>query len=833
MSLDNKDATEDLALSVDVQDCLPQTSDSVVNQHYKAIVDSSDDAIISKNLFGIVTSWNAGAQRLFGYTADEMIGHSLLKLFPLDKKNEERFILEKIIAGEKVDHFETVRIRKDGKQLDISVTISPIYDQQGNVIGASKVARDITERLRGDLKAQQFKAIVQSSDDAIISKSLDGIINCWNGGAQTMFGYSAEEMIGQSMLVLLPADRKDEEASILNRLRKGEKVDHFETVRVRKDGELIDVSVSISPICDNTGRVIGASKIARDITNQKKANARLELTSRVFTNTNEAIIVTDAQCIIIEVNEAFTNISGYSREDVVGSSPMMFSSSRQGPEVFADMASSLAIHGKYEGELWSRRKTGESYAGYLKVSVVRDADHNIQNYVALFADITSLRIKQEQLEHLAHFDALTDLPNRILLSDRLNQAMAVSQRTQTSLAVLYLDLDGFKEINDEYGHNIGDEVLVAVSQNMKTTLRNVDTLARIGGDEYAVVLADVQGPHQCGRMVDRVLRACAEPVVVDGKLLRISASIGVTIYPLDNVDADQLLRHADRAMYEAKQAGKNRFHIFDSELDAEVKTRSQQHERIRQALIAEEFFLRYQPKVNMRTGAIIGLEALIRWHHPQLGQLSPDAFLPAIECHPLSEEVGEWVMNAALKQMDAWRKAGLNISVSVNIAARQLQQKDFAKRLAVALAKYPEVHPHDLDLEILETSALQDIHAVSDVIRDCQQCGVRFSVDDFGTGYSSLTYLRHFPAETLKIDHSFVGNMLEDCENLAIVQAVIGLATAFHRDVIAEGVETVEIGEKLLELGCELGQGYGIAKPLLAAEVPDWVANWRSYPSWK
>lgn len=829
----NEGASDGSAISIEDQDCLLRAKEIAVNQHFKALVESSDDAIISKNLEGIVTSWNAGAQRLFGYSAEEMIGHSLLKLFPPEKKNEEQFILEKIIAGEKVHHFETVRIHKDKTSLNISVTISPIYDQQGKVIGASKVARDITKRIRRDRTVQQFEALVQSSDDAIIGKSLEGIITSWNRGAASMFGYSAEEMIGQSMLSLLPADRQEEEASILGRLGKGEKIDHFETVRVCKDKRQIEVSVTISPIVDKHGTVIGASKIARDITDRKKAEARLELTSRVFTNTNEAIIIADACGTIIEVNEAFTNISGYRREDVLGNSPTMFRSSRQGPEVLAAMLESLAEHGQYQGELWSRRKNGESYAGYLKVSIVRDAANNIQNYVALFADITSLRIKQEELEHLAHFDALTDLPNRILLSDRLHQAMVLSQRTQKSLAVLYLDLDGFKDINDEHGHNAGDQVLIAISQNMKAALRSVDTLARIGGDEYVVVLADVQGPHQCGLMVEKILRACAEPIVVQDKILQVSASIGVTIYPQDNVDADQLLRHADRAMYEAKQAGKNRYHIFDSALDAEVKALGLQHEKIRQALAANEFFLRYQPKVNMRTGVIIGFEALIRWNHPQLGQLAPDAFLPSIEFHPLSEELGEWVMNAALKQMDAWRIVGLPISVSINIAPRQLQQKDFAQRLAAALEKYPDVHPRDLDLEILETSALQDLHAVSDVIRDCQQCGVRFSVDDFGTGYSSLTYLRHFPAETLKIDRSFVGNMLEDCENLAIVQAIIGLATAFSRDVIAEGVETVEIGEKLLELGCELGQGYGIAKPLLAEEVPDWVANWRSYPSWK
>ena len=684
-----------------------------------------------------------------------------------------------------------------------------------------------------DLTSEHFQAIVQSCDDAIISKTLDGHVTSWNRGAQMVFGYSAEEMLGKSMLILFPPEREQEEQFILEKILAGEKVDHFETVRLRKDGRLVDVSVTISPIRDEHGAIVGASKIARDITLRKLAEARLLLASNVFTHTNEAIMVTDAQGLIIEVNDAFTRITGYLREDAVGQSPRMFRSGRQGPEVFEAMWHNLVKHGHCQGEVWSRRKDGEAYAGLVTVSVIADSDGQPLQYVAIFADITSLRKNQELLEHVAHFDSLTDLPNRLLLSDRLHQAMVLCKRMQQSLAVLYLDLDGFKSINDCYGHDVGDELLVSISGRMKGVLREVDTLARMGGDEFVVVLVNIGSLSDCVQLVERILQACAVPVHLNGQIMQVSASIGVTLYPQDDAETDQLMRHADRAMYEAKQAGKNRYHLFDPAHDAEVKTKGEQLERIAQALELQEFVLYYQPKVNMRTGAVVGAEALIRWQHPEQGLLAPAAFLPLIEGHPLIEAVGMWVIESALHQMTHWQRAGLHLPVSVNISARQLQGEGFTARLALCLAHFPAIDPADLELEILETSALQDMAAVSAVMDACHRLGVRFAVDDFGTGYSSLTYLKRLPAETLKIDQSFVRDMLDDEEDLAIVQGVIGLAHAFHREVIAEGVETIPHGRRLLELGCEQAQGYGIARPMPSADVPHWVATWQPPAAWR
>jgi EAL domain-containing protein (putative c-di-GMP-specific phosphodiesterase class I) len=330
----------------------------------------------------------------------------------------------------------------------------------------------------------------------------------------------------------------------------------------------------------------------------------------------------------------------------------------------------------------------------------------------------------------------------------------------------------------------------------------------------------------------RLLQAAADPVEHDETVLQVSASIGVTLYPQDGVEADLLMRHADQAMYLAKQAGKNRYHLFDIAHDVASKTLRESLDQVRAGLHRGEFVLFYQPKVNMRTGEVIGAEALIRWQHPERGLLAPGLFLPMIEDTPLSTEMGEWVIATALSQMALWRAQGLEVSVSVNVGAHQLQQGNFTERLAGLLGAQPDIPRYSLELEILETSALQDIAQVSEVMCACQALGVSFALDDFGTGYSSLTYLKRLPAELLKIDQSFVRDMQTDADDLAIVQGVIGLAKAFGRHVIAEGVETVALGGVLLSMGCDLAQGYGIAKPMPAAEIPAWVGHWRADASW-
>ncbi len=415
---------------------------------------------------------------------------------------------------------------------------------------------------------EHFRAIVQGSDDAIISKTLDGIVTSWNPGAELIFGYTEQEMLGQSLLKLFPSDRVDEETYILQQVKGGARVEHFETERLHKNGRRIHISVTISPIRDSNGTIIGASKIARDISFEVAAKARLRLTSSVFTGTSEGILITDARGSIVEVNEAFTRITGYAKNEVLARDTNFLRSSHQGPETFRVMRRALARGGQWKGEISSRRKNGEAYSAFLTVSRVSGASGEICNYVVLFSDITPLKLQHEKLEHEAHFDPLTDLPNRLLLRDRLTQAMANCRRHGDMLAVLYLDLDGFKSINDQYGHRVGDELLIAISHHMQTALRESDTLARVGGDEFVIVLTELTAVQDCFQVVNRVIEACGQPLLINDVALSVTASVGVTLYPAGEVDGDLLVRHADQAMYKAKRAGKNRYQLYDAAEDA-------------------------------------------------------------------------------------------------------------------------------------------------------------------------------------------------------------------------------------------------------------------------
>ena len=590
-------------------------------------------------------------------------------------------------------------------------------------------------------------------------------------------------------------------------------------------GQVVSRDASGTPL-----RMIG---IDSDITDRKNAVQQLQLAASVFSSAREGITITDPAGTILDVNDAFTQITGFTRTEVLGKNLRTFHSGDQDAGFYESMFAELKDKDHWFGELWNRRKSGEMYAEMLTISAVRDTLGRLTHYVAMFFDITTIKEHQAQLERIAHFDALTNLPNRVLLADRLKQAMAQSQRRNQLLAVAYLDLDGFKVVNDTHGHDVGDQLLIAIAGAMKQVMREVDTLARIGGDEFVAVLADLGSAEDCDSTLKRMLAAAARPFRVGDLTLQVSASLGVTFFPQgDMVDADQLMRQADQAMYQAKLAGKNRYHVFDAVQDRSMRGLHESIGDLARAVVQQEFVLFYQPKVNLRSGRVVGMEALIRWQHPDKGLLNPGQFLPVIEDHALSVVLGDWVIETALRQVAAWQDQGLTLEVSVNVGARQLQQDDFVDKLRECLARYPSVSPRLLTMEVLETSALEDLGRTSKVIEACAQIGVDFALDDFGTGYSSLTYLKHLPVTLIKIDQSFVSGLLNDSEDLAILEGVVGLAHAFKRQVIAEGMETPAHGRRLLALGCELAQGYGIARPMPASEVPRWLDQWQPDASW-
>ena len=689
--------------------------------------------------------------------------------------------------------------------------------------------RQIESTLALQEKDERHRVILQTIMDGFLLLDSQGHVLEVNETYCRMSGYSEQSLLNLHISDLEALETKAETVAHLHAIKtQGE--GRFESRHRRIDGSAYDVEVSVQYRTVEGGQFM---VFVRNISERKQSEEKLYLAASVFTHAREGIMITNEEGSIIQVNNAFCLITGFSRDEILGQNPRIFSSGRQGNDFYAAMWYDLNHKGHWYGEVWNRRKNGEVYAIMQNISAVRNTQGNTRHYVALISDITLLKEHQQELERSAHYDALTGLPNRVLMIDRLHQAIAQAKRREQLMAVVFLDLDGFKTVNDKYGHLAGDQLLISVANNMKQTLREIDTLARMGGDEFVAILVDIGDIEISVPLLIRLLAAASQPEPFGDHTLKVSASLGVTFYPQkDEVDADLLIRQADQAMYQAKMTGKNRYHIFDVAQSSLARIHHESLEHIHSALAAGEFVLYYQPKVNLRLGHIIGAEALIRWQHPDKGLLTPDTFLPLIEDHPLAIDIGEWVIDTALSQVEYWHTTGLNIPVSVNIGARQLQQESFIESLRTLLAAHPTIKWGDLELEILETSAIDDLNKVSQLIEACRKLGIKFSIDDFGTGYSSLTYLKHLPVTQIKIDQSFVQDMLNDADDLAIVAGVFALATAFNLQVIAEGMETIKQGKMLLKLGCDLAQGYGIARPMPAADIPNWVSTWRPDPNW-
>lgn len=802
---------------------------------------SIGDAVIATDAAGRVNRMNAVAEQLTGWTLAEAAGCALTEVFRIvDAATRQpmadpvQLVMQKGQTVELAHH--TLLLAHDGREYHVADSAAPIRNNSGAIVGVVLVFSDVSEKHQTQAALRESEeryrtAFVTSPDAVNINRLSDGLYVDVNDGFVRLTGWKREQVIGKtSKQIQIWQDPLDRELLIQTLSRDGF-CSNLEANFRRSDGRTVVGLMSAHMITVKGEQCV--LSVTRDITERRSYEENLQLAASVFTHAREGIMITHADGTILNINESFIRITGYSRDEVLGQNPRMFKSMRHGAEFYRKLWQDLHELGQWSGEIWNRRKTGEIFPLSQTISSVRSPSGQTHAYVSLFSDISAQKAQQSELERLAHFDALTGLPNRVLLADRLHQAMVQAQRRSQTLAVVYIDLDGFKAVNDQQGHQAGDQLLTIVASHMKQALREGDTLARLGGDEFAAVLIDLPDVASCMPLLHRLLAASAQVVQVNNCALQVSASIGVTFYPqMQDIDADQLLRQADHAMYQAKLAGKNRFQFFDTEKDISIRDQHESLGRIRLALANREFVLHYQPKVNLRTGAVIGVEALIRWQHPELGLLPPAHFLPMIEDNPLSIEVGEWVIDEALFQLEAWQTVGLNMPISVNVAAHQLQHTSFVVRLNQLLERHPQVPTHLLELEILETSAVDDLKHVSRVIETCRNLGVSFSLDDFGTGYSSLTYLKHLGVALLKIDRSFVRNMLNDREDLAILEGVVGLANAFHCKVLAEGVETIAHGTLLLQLGCDLAQGFCIAKPMPASALPDWLARWKPDSAW-
>lgn len=803
-----------------------------------SLIDTIPELVWLKAPDGKYLACNTRFEEFFGAKEHEILGRTDHDF--VDKTLADFFRkkdLEALAADSPRINQEWVTFASNQQKALLETTKTPMKSDTGELIGVLGVGHEITplHEAQQALKTseQRFRSYFELG---LIGMALVSKEKAWlqvNTYLCDILGYS------EAALKALPLDQlihPDDIAifdDMINQLLRHESHNVRHEIRFTSHfGPTVHTEVAMSAQKDAEGEIDHFVTLISDITERKRADQQIKLAASVFEHASEGIMITDERGLILDVNHAFQQLTGYNPEEVIGHTPSMLKSGHHSEEFFAAMWHSLKQNGHWRGEVWNRNKSGEIYAELLNIAAVYNDQGQASHYVSIFSDITQLKEHQHELEKMAHFDALTQLPNRVLLSDRLQTALQHCQQHQQIMAVAYIDLDEFKPINDTYGHDVGDLLLIEAAKRMQDTLQIENAIARLGGDEFVVLLTELVSVDECREILNRLIEALATPFVIRHQSLCISASIGVTLFPDDNADADTLIRHADQAMYTAKQTGRNRFHFFDPDFDRQTQDLHKAQDEIQAALINREFVLYYQPKVNLRNGRVFGVEALIRWQHPTLNLLPPDSFLPSITSTELASSLGAWVMNEAVGQLRIWRSAGLDLTVSINISAEHLQNPKFIEQLKTMLEKYPEVPPSAIEFEVLESAEFDDVSSASQIIEQCHQLGVKFALDDFGTGYSSLTYLRKIPADTVKIDKSFVIDMLDDPEDKTIVEGIIGLGQAFNRDVIAEGVETAAHGRSLMQMNCDNAQGYGIAKPMQADLIPDWIANFRLNEHW-
>ena len=803
------------------------------------------------NLSNSITVLSAGKEieKLLGYTSDDLVAGSIDFKQLIHKDDLE--IVQQLFSPTLIDTLITLNFRmrrKSGRIQCLRACYKKTFNKESEEILLELYLQDAAS-LKQDIVDQtllyNFTAMMETTDDYIYFKDRNHV---FTGASQTLVSVTDPsehwtDLIGLTDYDVFPEEYADKYYSLEKQVFSGEiTVAHEIQPTLDNEGNHGWVDNRKYPIKDEKGEIIGLFGIARNITDLKEMQVslqekidQLETSRRIFEEAGDPILLLkDGQ--YFDCNSAAWNYLGYpDKQTFLSKSPIEISIPQQSDgqtlkEKFDQMVEIALDKGIHRFE-WQHRHFDGS-AVDVEVTLTSMEMNSMTILHVHWRDITDRKQLLKSMSWQAMHDVLTGLANRTLLTDRFEQALSHANRHHSRLAVCMIDLDGFKPVNDQYGHQVGDQLLIEVANRMTKMLRAEDTVARLGGDEFVILLSDLEQTLDLDVVLERLLNAISLPYSVDDHSLTISASIGVALYPDDKVDTDTLLRHADQAMYMAKQDGRNCIRWFDIESEREIYHSHEILNQVRFALTNNELNLYYQPKVNMRTGEVIGMEALLRWIYPDKGIIPPLDFLPAVDQTDIIIEIGNWVIESALAQISDWTEQGYPWPVSVNIAARHFQRPDFFDRLKASLSHYPEVSRQRLEIEILESVAIDDMQHVRNQIIACQQLGVSVSLDDFGTGYSSLSYLKCLPADTLKIDQSFVRDILEDTGDRALVEAVIGLASIFKRKVIAEGVESVEHGVLLMDLGCDWAQGNGIAKAMPAEQIIDWADQFTPDVRW-
>ncbi|MEP7193649.1 MAG: bifunctional diguanylate cyclase/phosphodiesterase [Actinomycetota bacterium] len=783
-----------------------------------AVVEFSEDAILTGTLDGIITSWNPAAERLFGHSSSEIIGKSGALLNPAGLVNQAGPFMAAIRAGQHLANIEVELARSDGSKFLASVTISPIRDSDGAVVGASAIVRDITDQRQAFEAAQRMAAIIECSDDAITSKSLDGIISTWNPAAEKMYGYSSAEIIGRSIDLLTPADLTAEVAVLTQQIKGGSQLDHVETIRVRRDGSRFPVSLSNSPIYEPGGTIVGVSTITRDLTEQVQAalNARSliaaeDLVQAMMGSSSIGIALADKHGAYQVVNDALCNLLGYDAA--------WFLTHRLADVLFQEDAKKLlrnrarflaGPHGTNETTLRLRRADGAA-VWVRRVEVLIAGVHGEQDLLMVqVEDFTAEHAAQEALTHQAFHDVLTGLHNRAWILDILKVDLRAARRLGSSVGILFVDLDHLKIVNDSLGHSAGDKVLAEVARRIATAVRPGDRVGRFGGDEFVVVVQDVQDVVELEQCAERVSAAISADLKVDGHRIVPSASIGIGMSTPSST-RDSLLRDTDLALFRAKATGRGRWQLFDEGMHAQAMARLTVEDELRHAIIRDEFVVHYQPIVTLADGRVVGYEALLRWIHPIRGLLCPGEFLDVAEDSRLITTIGAHVLDDVCAMLAD--RPDLPGPISVNVSAVQLAEPDWLTSITDPISRHG-VDPHRIVLEITETSVLNLLDSARDAFAALRVLGLGIHVDDFGTGYSSISLLRDLPVTGVKLDLRFVHDLtLGDSRANALTQGLSGLVNGLRLTGIAEGIETEMQVDILRAQGWQCGQGNYFGRP--------------------
>ncbi len=781
-----------------------------------SLLESTTDAYLAVDRDWQVTYFNAEAERLLEVPRQQALGQELWDVAPeLASSFYKRFA--QALRQQQREQFEGYY---PPLQKFFETHLYPSAE------GLWVFFRDVTERRRNEAALRESstrnQAVLQNILDGIVTIDGNGLITGFNQAAEQIFGYAAADVMGRSVTLLMPEPYRSQHEAFVRRYlitRDGSQAlgRTREMIGVRRDGSTFPLEIALSEATRHEQPLFIA--VLRDLTERRAAEENMRLAAKVFDNSVEGIVVTDASGRILRVNHAFSAITGYAEEEILGQTPAVLKSGRHGEDFYQAMWARLRAEGKWQGEIWNRRKNGEVYPEWLSINLLPDASGQASHYVAIFSDISEKKEAEQRIHHLAYYDPLTELPNRTMFHGRLLQAMAEARRSQRLVALLYIDLDRFKNINDTLGHFIGDELLKEAARRLQDSVRECDTVARLGGDEFVIMLTDLTHATGIAHLAQQVLATLTAPFQLLGHEVFVTTSAGISVYPQDAESLEDMIKYADTAMYHAKEAGRNNYQFYRSEMNASAFERLVMENSLRRALEREEFELYFQPQNALNDGRIIGVEVLLRWHHPDIGMVLPSQFVPVLEETGMIVQVGEWVLHAACQQIATWHRAGHSrLRVAVNLSPRQFSQSDLLQTVRSALDE-SGADPAWLELEITESSLMGNAEAGAAMLRQLKELGISLSVDDFGTGYSSLSYLKRFPIDTLKIDQSFVRDVTTDADDAAIAGTIIAMGHSLNLHVLAEGVETAAQLQFLRAHGCDQVQGYLFSRPLPAAEV--------------